>query len=154
MVAINVNGPPTPIAGLPDAAVPLTDGSFIALDETQSGPTVRTTLLQLAQYVGASAAGGSITLTYHVASAGGAIQLPSSGGTVFVTNTVATLECAPAAVMTEGAITIVKDAGGTAGTYPITLLGTMDGEVNPTLIDVAFAWATLQYSNGLVYRVG
>lgn len=56
MVAINVNGPPTPIAGLPDAALPLSLDSFIPLDTTQSGPTVRTTLAQLGALLNANSA--------------------------------------------------------------------------------------------------
>lgn len=99
MTTINVNGPPTPIAGLPDAALPLSQDSFIPLDTTQSGPTVRTTLAQLAGFIVSSGLpdSGVVAGTYPVST----ITVTSKGivtgasvdpGTVLAYGTVGTAD--------------------------------------------------------------
>lgn len=145
---INVNGPPTPIAGLPDAALPLSPDSFIPLDTTQSGPTVRTTLAQLAAFAG----GFGVSPTAAITSSGGVQALPASGGFIFVSNSVSALTLTgttpnPA----EGAWFWIMDASGNAGTNSISFSGSLVGD--PTLISVSNASSLLVYHSGVYYRV-
>lgn len=148
MTTINVNGPPTAIAGLPDASLPLSPDSFIPLDTTQSGPTVRTTLAQLAAFTG----GSGVSPTSSVASAGGVQALPSGGGFIFVSNSTSALTLtSPTPPPTEGAWFWVMDASGTADDHAISFSGSLVG--NATLIDVENASALLVYHSGAFYRL-
>lgn len=73
------------------------------------------------------------------------LALPAGfNGTVMVEQTgPVTITLAPGP--TPGQQITVKDAQGAAGTYPITIAGTIEGTTNMT-ISFAYGWAALQYS--------
>lgn len=152
MVAINVNGPPTPIAGLPDATVPLPSTAFFVADQTQSGPTVRIPYLQLIADIAAAGGALAISPTSSIASTGGVQSLPGSGGFIFVSNSVSALTLiSPTPSPTEGAWFWIMDASGNAGTNSISFSGSLVGD--PTLISVSNASSLLVYHSGVFYRL-
>lgn len=84
---------------------------------------------------------------------GGTTGIVNTDGFILIHNTVATLALIPPGVPAANQLVTIKDAGGTAGLYAVTFNGTIDGVMNPTLIDVAYGVAQLLFSGGLVYRV-
>ena len=56
----------------------------------------------------------------------------------------------PSASLVSGQTFTIKDESGAAGSYPITITGTVDGYVNPVAVDINFGYYTL-YSNGAAY---
>jgi hypothetical protein len=48
----------------------------------------------------------------------------------------------------------IKDFGGTAGLHPITFEGTIDGELNPVLVDNPYGWVKICFTSGVVTRTG
>lgn len=89
---------------------------------------------------------GTVTGTSYTMSATDVILLVNntSGSTYTIT---------PPPVPGINQVVKIKDAGGTAGTNAITFVGTVDGEVNPTLLDVNYASTSLYFSGGSVYRL-
>jgi hypothetical protein len=59
----------------------------------------------------------------------------------------------PLASPATNQIVTIKDAGLTAGAHAFTFVGTIDGEVNPTLVDVKGGSTKLYFSGGSVYRL-
>lgn len=89
------------------------------------------------------------------ATTGGTYNLPAvSGNTnLYVNNSGVPLAIIPASA-TEGTTLVIIDAGGTAGSFPISWQGTIVGAgVNPVLIYVNYASATIQFHTGNWYRI-
>jgi len=147
------SGAPTPIAGLPDAALPLLGGSMIPLDVTQGGPTAKTTLSQLAAFV--TGGGGNVVVVgaSDLTTPGPTGNLPATGGNVYVHNSASSVLLIPPPSPVDGLVFTILDADGTAGIFPIAFQGLVGGVTNPVLLDFAYGSAALQFHSGNWYRI-
>ena len=84
---------------------------------------------------------------FDLTTSAGSATLPPVSGTMYIRNSTAALLLAPAPAV-EGLTYDIYDAGGTAGTYPISFQATVAGVTNPVILDVSYATARLQYHNG------
>lgn len=85
----------------------------------------------------------------------GSAALASTDSVVLINNGAASpVALTPPSPPGPNQVITIKDKAGNAQTYNITFTGTVDGEVNPTLIGVNYGFAALLFENGLVHRVG
>lgn len=105
-------------------------------------------------YFPANATGPNIR---DVTATASTVQLLPSDGELHVNNTsggnVAIVPPAASAPLLSGYRARIKDVGGNAGSHPITFQGVLDGQTNPTLIDVDRTWAEIEYWQGAWYRI-
>ena len=88
----------------------------------------------------------------HIPSDSAAI-LPTDAN-IFVFNTSgAQVSFIPPLTPAVDQVVKVIDAGGTAGAFPIFFTGTISGQVNPVLVDVAAGSREFQFRNGNVYFI-
>jgi len=74
-------------------------------------------------------------------------------GILLVGTAGANLALQPPAIPTTGQILTIVDELGNCGTHPITWVGTVSGDVNPTLIDVSYGSAQLLYTGAAWLRL-
>lgn len=136
----------TTITGLPAASLPLPADAAIMGDITGSGPTSKFAKSDLITPV-------CRTLTVS----GTTCQLLASDNVVRINNTgghtIAILAAVPPGINQTCQI---KDISGTASqAIPITFAGTVDGELNPSLISSPFGFSTIRFNqDGSVDRCG